>query len=238
MSKNVKSMLSVSERDKKLLVYVFAVLIVVMAYMFGYQKLAAVAENNQRQVTELTKKKRDLTEKNNNKGKYVSDTLDFQSKSKKLLTEYENGSSQTSVLSFLNKIESSTGAWVKSVTFSEPVAVYTFGQKTSSNPSDSSAVAYSTDKVGYKVTIDVAYDADYTQWKNLIKYINDYDTKNSIEAITVSYSEATNTVSGTMSLALYSVTGEGRKFEEPKFDIGVGTGNIFSNQNDGGQNNN
>ena len=68
----------------------------------------------------------------------------------------------------------------------------------------------------------------YAQWKNFLGFINNYEKKNTIEAITVSYNESTDAVTGTMTLALYSVSGDGRNFEEPKFDLKTGTDNIFA----------
>lgn len=133
MKEKLKNSLTISEKDKKLLVYVFAFLIIFIAYFVGYQNLSASLDTSTKQVTELTKKKKDLQKKNDNKAKYESDTLSLQSDSSKLLKTFENGTSQPATLQFLNTIESSTGVWIKSITFSDPVAVYTFGQKASSN---------------------------------------------------------------------------------------------------------
>ena len=213
MKEKLKNSLTISEKDKKLLVYVFAFLIILIAYFVGYQNLSASLDTSTKQVTELTKKKKDLQKKNDNKAKYESDTLSLQSDSSKLLKTFENGTSQPATLQFLNTIESSTGVWIKSITFSDPVAVYTFGQKASSNPSNTSGSAYQTNNVGYKETIG---------------FINNYEKKNTIEALTTTYNEATDVVTGTMTLALYSITGNGREFSEPKFDLKTGTDNIFA----------
>lgn len=228
MKEKLKKSLTISEKDKKLLVYVFAFLIAFLAYFVGFQNLSTALDTSTKQVTELTKKKKDLTTKNENKAKYESDTLTLKSESSKLFSTFENGTSQPATLQFLNSIESSTGVWVKSITFSEPVAVYTFGQKASSNPSNTSGSAYSTNNIGYKETINVSYEGTYAQWKNFLGFINNYEKKNTIEAITVSYNESTDAVTGTMTLALYSVSGDGRNFEEPKFDLKTGTDNIFA----------
>lgn len=228
MKEKLKNSLSISERDKKLLVYVFAFLLVFIAYFVGFQNLSASLDTSNKQVTELTRKKKDLQTKNQNKAKYESDTLALKSDSSNLFKKFENGTSQPATLQFLNSIESSTGVWVKSITFSDPVAVYTFGQKASSNTSNTSGTAYQTNNVGYKETINVSYEGTYAEWKNFLGFINNYDKKNTIEAITVSYNEATDAVTGTMTLSLYSITGNGRDFSEPKFDLKTGTDNIFA----------
>ena len=148
MKEKLKNSLTISEKDKKLLVYVFAFLIIFIAYFVGYQNLSASLDTSTKQVTELTKKKKDLQTKNDN--------------------------------------------------------------------------------VGYKETINVSYEGTYAEWKNLIGFINNYEKKNTIEALTTTYNEATDVVTGTMTLALYSITGNGREFSEPKFDLKTGTDNIFA----------
>lgn len=228
MKEKLKKSLTISEKDKKLLVYAFAFLIVFLAYFVGFQNLSASLDTANKQVTELTRKKKDLTNKSNNKAKYESDTLELKSQNTKLLESFENGTSQPATLQFLNSIESSTGVWVKSITFSDPIAVYTFGQKSSSNPSNTSGTSYTTDNVGFKETINVSYEGNYKQWKNLLGFINNYEKKNTIESITASYNESTDTVTGTMTLALYSISGSEREFSEPSFDVKTGTDNIFA----------
>ena len=56
MKEKLKNSLTISERDKKLLVYVFAFLIVFLAYFVGFQNLSASLDTSTKQVTELTKK--------------------------------------------------------------------------------------------------------------------------------------------------------------------------------------
>ena len=60
MKEKLKNSLTISEKDKKLLVYVFAFLIIFIAYFVGYQNLSASLDTSTKQVTELTKKKKDL----------------------------------------------------------------------------------------------------------------------------------------------------------------------------------
>lgn len=226
----LKGVFKVSDRDKKLLVGAFAVIIVLLSYFVGYQNLTREVEASQKEASDLRLRRNDLVEKNRNKSRYEADTKKLDADTEKLLKEYANGSSQPVTLNFLNSMEMTTGSWIKSVTFSEPAEIYTFGQITTSNPTGTGS-AYKTDKMGYEVTVDISYEADYTQWKDLIKFINEYDTKNAIEAITVYYSQSTGVVSGTITLSTYAITGSDRVFTEPKLDMSTGTTNIFD---DGG----
>lgn len=116
--------------------------------------------------------------------------------------------------------------WVKSLALSPTTSIYRFGQIASSNVNGGSA--YSSNMSGYKSTINIAYESDYSQWKHFIDYINTYSNKTTIDALTSSYNDATGIVTGTVSISLYAVEGSDRKFTEPTFDVKTGTDNIFS----------
>ena len=46
MKEKLKNSLTISEKDKKLLVYVFAFLIIFIAYFVGYQNLSATLDTS------------------------------------------------------------------------------------------------------------------------------------------------------------------------------------------------
>ena len=225
----LKSMLKISERDKKLLVVVLAVLIMALAYFFGFQNLSDQVDTLSTKKTTLETTQRDLKEKNNNKDKYISDTSKYEKEYNTLITKYDSGSTQPNTINYFIKTESVTGTWVRSLALSPTTVLYKFGQVSSSNVNGSSS--YSSNLVGYKSLISIAYEGDYSQWKNFIKYINTYANKSTIESLSASYNESTGTVSGAASIALYSIEGGDRKFTEPSFDVQTGTGNIFSSGN-------
>ncbi len=225
----LKGMLKISERDKKLLVVVLAVLIIALAYFFGFQNLSDQVDTLSTKKTTLETTQRDLKEKNNNKQKYVNDTMNYLKQYDNLLDRYAAGSTQPNSIDFFNKTESVTGTWVRSLALSPTTVLYKFGQVSSSNVNGSSS--YSSNLVGYKSLISIAYEGDYSQWKNFIKYVNTYANKSTIESLSASYNESTGTVSGAASIALYSIEGGDRKFTEPSFDVQTGTGNIFSSGN-------
>ncbi len=220
--------LTISERDKRLLMVLFSVLIIAAAYYFGYNNIVARTDAFDSEIVTLNSKKRDLTSKVANQDKYVSDTSLFQQKFHETMSKYSTGTTQPTSFYFLNGLESVTGTWIKSVSFSNPTSIYPFGKEASSNPASTGENAYSTDMIGYKTTLTVAYEAEYGQWKNLVYYINKFNTKNTIDNITMSYSEAAGIVSGTMTVSMYTVVGSDRKFTEPSFDVPIGTDNIFS----------
>lgn len=225
----LKGMLKVSERDKKLLIVVMAVLIMALAYFFGYSNLSAQVDELSTKKTSLETTKRDLKEKNNNKQKYINDTEKLSKACTVLFDKYDSTTSQPNAIEFFNKTEDVTGVWVKSLSLSPATVLYKFGQIASSNINGTSS--YSSNFVGYKSSINISYEGDYSQWKNFVKYINTYASKSTIDSLTATYNDSTGVVSGTASISLYAIQGGDRKATEPKFDVKTGTDNIFSGSN-------
>ena len=225
----LKGMLKVSERDKKLLIVVMAVLIMALAYFFGYSNLSAQVDELSTNKTSLETTKRDLKEKNNNKQKYINDTDKLSKACTVLIDKYDSTTSQPNAIEFFNKTEDVTGVWVKSLSLSPATVLYKFGQIASSNVNGTSS--YTSNLVGYKSSINISYEGDYSQWKNFVKYINTYASKSTIDSLTATYNDSTGVVSGTASISLYAIQGGDRKATEPKFDVKTGTDNIFSGSN-------
>ena len=225
----LKGMLKVSERDKKLLIVVMAVLIMALAYFFGYSNLSAQVDELSTKKTSLETTKRDLKEKNDNKQKYINDTDKLSKACTVLIDKYDSTTSQPNAIEFFNKTEDVTGVWVKSLSLSPATVLYKFGQIASSNVNGTSS--YSSNLVGYKSSINISYEGDYSQWKNFVKYINTYASKSTIDSLTATYNDSTGVVSGTASISLYAIHGGDRKATEPKFDVKTGTDNIFSGSN-------
>lgn len=219
----------VSDRDKKLIMIVVAAGIIAAAYLLGYQKFADMTSQYQTEAAKLHSVQKDLIEKTQNRAKYENDTANYKKVYNSVFANYSSSINQDDQLDFLNKVEMITGAWVKGVTFSDAANVYTFGQVRSSNPSNTSGGAvYKTDLKGYKTTLTISYQAKYAQWKQMIDYINNYYSKNSIESISMSYNVEDGLVTGTASIATYAIVGSERKHVSPTFSLPVGTDNIFN----------
>jgi hypothetical protein len=222
-----KMSIEISARDKKIILVVLSLAIIVAAYIFGFQNFYEKTQSYQAESEKLHATQKDLMEKTQNRDKYEAETESYKKQYNAVFANYGSTVDQDEYLEFLNKIEKITGAWIKGVTFSEAVNVYTFGAVRSTNPSAAGVKVYNTDYEGWKTTLTLSYEATYSQFKQMVVYINDYYSKNAIETISMSYSSDEDKVSGSISLACYTVTGSDRKSVSPVFGLPVGTENIF-----------
>lgn len=227
MASSKKINIEISERDKKLLLVLLSVLMLGAAYLFGYQKLTEKADEYKKEYNEMKSKEADLLEKQERIDEYDAAIKIYENTYSGIISQYGNGITQTYQIDFLNRVERATNVWIKSVGFQAAVPVYTFGNVQTSNPSGSGN-AYVTDLTGYSNTLTIAYEGQYADWKNFIEYLNTYFSKNVIENISMSYSDITGEVSGTMTLNVYSIVGNDTKYVEPEFNVPTGSDNIFT----------
>lgn len=220
--------LKVTERDKRLLCIIGAILIVFVSYYFGFKHFNEKADTLQSEVSDLDTRYRQLRNLYNQKDKFIQDTKDFGAEYNNIVANYESGVSQVTQSLFLSELENSTDAWIKQTSFAQSSMIYTFGQSPAEG-ADGGSTSYSTDYAGYQTILSLSYEAGYDDFKSMIDFINTYRYKCRIDAITMSYNEDDDIVSGTMSLSLFAITGSDRPFDNKvPYDINTGTDNIFS----------
>lgn len=227
MMDKLKLNISLSDRDKKILMVVLAFALLAAAYFFGYQKFMDQADKYDKERTKLAAKHTDLMQKSANKDKYIADAKAYQDKTNSILASYDNGLSQDGSLMFVNTMENANKTWIKSMSMTPVSTVYTFGNVRSTNPNDSGAV-YTTDMKGVSSTYTMSYEASYDDWKKLLTYINGYYSKHVINSVSMTYNSLEDRVSGTIVVTAYAITGSNRNYKHPKIDLPTSTVNIFN----------
>ena len=219
-----------SDKDKKLLMFVLIVAIVLGSY-WAFGKLNTGNETYEKELSDLKTRHSDLVSKNAHKATYENDTKENNALFEKVFTDFNTSLSQEQTLMFLNSVEKNTGVWLKQASLNYTSQIYSFGKIGSSNPNKSGQMVYNTDNVGISTTSNVSYECTYEQLKEVLTYIRENGKKVTINSVSFAYAAATDMVSGTMSLSFYAIAGSDR--EVPKVevnDVFVGTGNIFNSE--------
>ena len=220
--------LSISEKDKTLLCVVGCLIVVFLSWFYGFKNFNAKTEALERECAALQTKYNNLKDKAENKKMYEEDTVTYTYAFDETLNKYATGASQKDTLIFVSELEVNTGIWAKNVTLNESELIHTFGQITSSNP-DKTGKVYTTDLKGYKKSTTYAYECTYEELKAVLEYFETYETRYTIDSISMSYNEEEAVVSGSLTVSQYIITGEDRIFEELELDdIQTGTDNLFS----------
>lgn len=219
--------MKISDRDKKLIYIVLSVAIIFCAWFFGYRRLTETNASLQREIKTLKTEYNNLEAIKLKLPKYEEDKKIYLEEYDKMLAKFDTGYSQEYSIMFIKEIEEKVELWLSQAGLAQTANVYDFGKISSSNPNGGGSV-YVTDYKGYSTTLTLTYNASYDHFKDLIKYINSYKYKCTIDSMTMSFNRDTDTVSGGITITQYAITGKDREFNNTSIhNIIPGTENIF-----------
>lgn len=223
--------MKITDRDKKLLCVVAAIIIIFCAWYFGYrlltEKNTELEEGNKKLTTTLN----NLKVMKANEKKYNEETPIFLKEYDEDIQKYDAGFSQEHTLMFLDEIQQRTGVWISQAGMSQTEQVYSFGNIKSTNPYVESRNAYQSDYVGYKTTITTSFQGTYQNYKDMISFLNNYKYRCTINSMSTTYNSETGVVTGSMTINQYAITGNDRDFSNVNIGVGIfGTDNIYDSE--------
>lgn len=205
-------------KQMRMLLLILGVLVVFVAFRFGFTPIQEKADQVAAENAELSAKITELENVKNNSESYhdvlaaVNEGLD------KIKNSFAADITPQQSIMMLRKLEQNADVSVSNISFNEEETVYTssFVTETGENV------------VANKSILNISFDTTYDGLKKSMDYINDYDDHMNVESFNVAYNQETGKLMGTMNINLYSIMGLGRKYEEPAVDgITISRDNIF-----------
>lgn len=245
MNKKKPSALSnVTERDITLLCVLGAVLVLAFSYFFVFQPNNKKAEEVKNKNVELSAYVNELDVKIAGEAEKRAEIVVFRDGRTELLGRFPNGMTHERAIEILADLEKETELFssqaslaVNNVFFNQTESknnrVIQVESVASTSPVARQGVAEETypDIMGYKTTLSLAFTCTDEQLTEALDFINQYETKMSVENITVGYDETSGNLAGTMNLCIYSVDAGTVEYEEPVIeDVGTGVVNIFGSK--------
>lgn len=208
---------------------ILLIAVILVGSYIGFNKLSEQNILLEKEVRELSSKHSDLVAKNDNRISYGEDVLDNEREFNNFFQKYNTSLSQEQTLLFLASLEKNTGVWLRQQSLENTSEIYQFGRITSSNPSRYGEMVYSSDYVGIATNSNVSYECTYDELKEVLTYLRVNGKKVTINNMSYTYAPETDTVTGTMSLTFYAITGGDREPQDIDIkDVFIGTDNIFS----------
>lgn len=201
------------------MVILLMVVIVAIAYRFGYMSYdskakAIMTENQQLQVRLTT-----LQQLEAQRSAFETDAADAKTQLDKIYSRYGTGISPEKSILFVNTLAQETGMEINNLSFTPEIMVYSSTkQKEDGTPE---VVLSST-----QLSID--FSVGYEGLRACMDYINQYPQRTNIESFNVVYDQETGLLKGAMIINQYSMVREGVIDEKPEIgDVPVGIDNIF-----------
>lgn len=235
--------MTISNKDKKLLVYLIAVGLVAVVYFFIAKPNMDKQQALQMEIESIKNQVNHYNDIYIHQEDYENQIAEAQVQYNESLNRFFGGLNQENTLMNIKGIEDATDTWISRISFQETQVVIggeaakteseipadESGESSGSTVDNSSSAGLS----GLKQDLTLDYSCTYKDFKRFIEYIQNYDQRLFISSINASYSSASDQVAGTMVLSQYAVTGSGIEYNAPDLSgVSTGVDNIFSTLGD------
>lgn len=208
-----------SSRDKKLLIILAGVILLVVSYYFVYRNLEAEkavieAENDtiSAHITQMEALKERVPE-------FESETDRMNKEVNLIVNKFPSYLQiENSIMDVVN-LEENTGAYVSSMTVNPSVVI-----DTGYVADNGSAVSYQL----YDVSSSINFDVDYLGMKKMISLIAESSNPMSVGNVTLTFDSTTGLLNGNMEFDTYFLYGQEKPYKEADIPtLEHGTDNIF-----------
>lgn len=208
-----------SSRDKKLLIILAGVILLVVSYYFVYRNLEAEkavieAENDtiSAHITQMEALKERVPE-------FESETDRMNKEVNLIVNKFPSYLQiENSIMDVVN-LEENTGAYVSSMTVNPSVVI-----DTGYVADNGSSVSYQL----YDVSSSINFDVDYLGMKKMISLIAESSNPMSVGNVTLTFDSTTGLLNGNMEFDTYFLYGQEKPYKEADIPtLEHGTDNIF-----------
>ena len=251
-----------STRDKKLLVYLGALIIIAAAYFFFgrpyLDKINALSTEKTSLEMELKEKKSEYE----NKDMYEQGITDANARIGEIISMFPEDNTDEKSIMFASHAEAEIPIWFSQMSFAAqnqklvnggdvPSASDAEQQQLEENVAaaegeevqgeaeggEQGAVTESSvgGLIGRNTDLGLTFQVEYDNFKKFLEYLRDYDERIVLKDISISYSSMSNIVSGNLTLSQYAILGGGRELPEVVTGVeSLGTDNVFMHRDEGG----
>ena len=230
-----------SDRDKKLLVYLGALMILAAAYFLVGRPYLDKTEQLSNEKTQLQIELANKREAFEKQDEYRSGIENANNRIQEIIDKFPADNTDEKSIMFASHAEADIPIWFSQMSFATETQTLVNGEEVQSAsdveqeqleenvavaegeeipPEEEGGVRGETkesavgDLIGRDTELGLSYQVEYKDLKKFLEYIRDYKDRLVIKDITLNYSEYSDLVSGNVTLSQYAIVGEGRTLPE------------------------
>lgn len=223
--------IKLADSEIRLLLVFLSVLMFACAYFFSFQKNVELSQEIEAQNEE----DRDLVELLESmvarRAQVEARTEEYLQAIEDIIAKYPPDVPEEKTIVIIQEIENRTGVSVSSISFSMDNLIVSLADNMAANARDaentegaeSPAASARVSSIGYRDTLSMRYEAEYSDFKRMVAYIDGLADRTTIPSITAAYDSGTGNISGTLTVNMFYLTNTGREYEAPDI-IGIGKG--------------
>lgn len=210
----------ITQKEKKVLLYVAGILSIVLAYVLvvapGNEKRAELKAESEALMAELEQAEQHAEMQEY----YEQETVTMQTRIDEVLAEFPADIKEETAIMYADMLENKSDIHIPSISIGANNLLYTLGQD-SGETANGGVSLYGT-QVGYSFTVP------YDDMKQVVRTIQEDKEQRNVETITLSYEAGSGELVGSMTVNMYSVVGTDKSYAAPSVpSMSLGTDNIF-----------
>lgn len=216
------------EKDKKLLIILGIIAIVLLPLFFVVRPLNEKIEATEAEIVTLEERLAYLEELYSKMHFFREGTQEFKENIADIIALFPEDIQQENTIMFLSETERIMPISLYQVAFQENtnIEIGTVQSDLSSVMETTQTLGQDFDGVSTQQTI--AYRVPYAYYKEFINYIEQWEDRLTFSNMSAAYTLDTDEVVGSFVITQYAITGEGRELVEAETNVEHGTDNIFS----------
>lgn len=222
------------DSDKKILLALLAVAILVATFLYVYKPIKEDMDNLDSEIETLQARYNDLKQKQAQEAQLKAETEEFNAQFEEILAYYPADLNQETTVMLLKGVEEQYDFIHDSVSMTQPTAFYVLGQGATTGEEqvvvegDASATEEPEEQYTcYMANYPIAYTGTYDGLKSYLDYIATYKYRMNIDTISITYDPVEETCKGSLTLNEYAISGPNRTPDTVDVDVPNGVDNIF-----------
>lgn len=240
---------SLSDRDKKLLYIAGAVLVLVLAYVFGFQKMQEKRLDLENENVTLEAEVKRLTGMVAGKAQVIADTQEYKNAVEDTLKEYPAEVRTQTIIAYFEDMEKEIRSLnVESETFTMNQIFFQNGASVVDAASTASTDTTGDTKnqetastggcIGYRSDVVATFKGSCDTLKKVIDFVNKSKKRVTISELSVSNEKGEANLQCSMTISMYSVAGVDKEYRDEEYSdpdiparVRIHKSNIFSSKN-------
>ena len=236
--------MNLSKSNIKILLFIAAVAILGLTYLYVFKNNMSDADSIQSEVDTLQTRYDELMAKQQDREMYEEKTAEYNQKFNERLAYFPATLDQEISVMFIKGVEKDQGNLqfgVNSVGLGQPESFYSLSAAASADVASNDTATDTSDTTnsaedavlasgGYQcltAAFPITYEGSYEGIKDFIDYIMAYKYRMNISSVNIAYDSQNDMYTGSIALNAYCISGEGREADTVDVDVPEGVSNIF-----------
>ena len=242
--------MKLGDSEKSLLMGLLGIAIVVLGIMYLIKPNWDDTQRIKAECVQLQDRLTLLQQKEARRDEYLAGIDEYETAFQEKLDGFASDLNQEVTIMFLEGIKDSNDFKISNLSLGEPEQFYTLGYAGGDATLDTSASSEDTTEATteettltegdaideseyncYRASFPVEYSGSYASLKDVVRYVNEFEKRMTIDSIDISYEADTDTYSGELNMMLYAVISSDRPETSMELnDVEIGTDNIFQGE--------